>query len=113
MSDMTSEYLCLVLAADVDDYVAWCRSTGRTPLGGTFFAITAYAGIVVTHRRTFLVTDRWRERSSNRRIVQQLQDPKASGGTVSYGDENGPWSSEQVPDLTWPGWWRRHLARAA
>jgi hypothetical protein len=111
-----SDYLCIVLAADVDDYVDWCRHTGRTPFDGTAWAISDGTGIAVTHKRTFQVTDRWRDNKHNRRIMKRLGDDRWLGGTVPYGDETGPWPTERVPDLNWPTCWQRvkgKLARPA
>jgi hypothetical protein len=101
-------YLLLVLAAGADDYTDWCRATGRTPFDGSAWAISSGTGCVVTNRRTFQVTERWRERKGNRRILAGLH---ASG--VPYGDEQGPWPDGRVPDLSWPTPWQRLLHRAA
>lgn len=108
MSDTATPHthLLLVLAAHGDDYVAWCKTTGRTSFGSNAWAISAGTGIFVTHHRTFQVTDRWQEDPSNRRTLRGLQ---ADG--VPYGDEHGPWPPERVPVLTWPSWWRRMQAR--
>ncbi|MEV0556245.1 hypothetical protein AB0I27_22685 [Streptomyces sp. NPDC050597] len=102
-----SRYLCLVVAADVDDYVDWCRSAGRTPFNGSAWALSSWTGAAVTQRRTFQVTDRWRQDADkgNRRIVRELQQEG-----VLYGDEDGPWPEERVPDLSWPTW-RDRLTR--
>jgi hypothetical protein len=102
-----SDYLCLVVAADVDDYVDWCRATGRTPLNGTVYAISSGTGTFVTRRRTFQVTDRWREDKDNRRTVQRLLRGHSIDQPVPYGDENGPWAADRIPDLSWPTWWQR------
>lgn len=107
MTDETP-YLLLVLAADADDYAAWCRETGRTPLDGSAWAITSGTGRPVTRRRAFQVTERWRERKANRRTLAQLQ---ADG--VPYGNEQGPWPRERMPDLSWPSAWQRLLHRTA
>ncbi|GAA2629504.1 hypothetical protein [Streptomyces axinellae] len=107
-------YLLLVLAADGDDYVDWCRRTGRVPLDGTnAWAISSDTGDGLTTRRTFQVTDRWRENRANRRILERFRAPLPFDTTVRYGDENGPWPEERVPDLSWPSTWRRLLHRAA
>lgn len=105
-----SRYLCLVVAADADDYVDWCRSAGRTPFDGSAWALSSRTGASVTQRRTFQVTDRWRQDAdkSNRRVVRELLR-----GGVPYGDENGPWPDDRMPDLSWPTWWQRITRRAA
>ncbi|WP_394436264.1 hypothetical protein [Streptomyces sp. SGAir0957] len=102
-----STYLCIVLAADVDDYLDWCRAAGCTPLRGTAYALSGDTGTFVTRRRTFQVTDRWRENKKNRAIVQHLLYGDAIDAPVPYGDEAGPWPAEQIPDLSWPSWWQR------
>ena len=107
-----SNYLCLVLAADAHDYVKWCRQTGRTPFVGSAWAISRSTGASLTGRRTFQATDRWRENKCNRRLVQQLAEDRPPFGPVPYGDEDGPWPSERIPDLSWPSRWRR-IARWA
>jgi hypothetical protein len=107
-------YLLLVLAADADDYVDWCRRTGRTPLDGTnAWAISGGTGACFTNRRTFQVTERWREDKGNRRIVQRFKDPLPFDVVVRYGDEDGPWPEQRVPDLSWPTVWERLLRKAA
>lgn len=107
-------YLLLVLAADADDYLDWCCRTGRTPLDGTnAWAISGGTGACLTKRRTFQVTERWREDKNNRRILQRFRDPLPFDEVVRYGDEKGPWPEERVPDLSWPSLWGRILHRAA
>lgn len=102
MAPETPHFL-LVLAADAKDYAAWCRETGRTPLDGTSaWAISHRTGVVLTRHRTFQVTERWQEKKENRRILQGL---RRDG--VPYGDEGGPWTEDQVPDLSWPTVWQR------
>jgi len=109
-----ARYLLLVLAADVDDYVDWCHRTGRTPLDGTnAWAISSGTGACVTKRRTFQVTERWREDKDNRRILQGFWNPLPFDSAVLYGDEEGPWPEGQAPDLSWPTLWQRLLQRAA
>lgn len=104
-----SDYLCIVLAADAHDYVAWCRHTGRTPFDGTAWAISRDTGRLLGGKRTFQVTDRWRENKHNRRIVKQLGDTHRLAGAVPYGDEDGPWPDDRIPDLNWPTCWQRHI----
>lgn len=94
-----TKYLCIVVAGGPEDYVTWCRNTGRTPLSGTAWAITEDTGSMF-QPKTFQVTDRWKEDKRNRRTVRALL---AAG--VPYGDEDGPWPAERIPDLTWPRRW--------
>ena len=109
-----SRYLLLVLAADADDYVDWCRRTGRVPLDGTnAWSISGGTGACVTKLRTFQVTERWREDKDNRRTLHQFRNPLPFDAVVEYGDENGPWGKDRVPDLSWPTVWQRLLGRAA
>lgn len=101
--------LVLVLAADADDYVAWCRARDRQPFATTAWAITQWTGSMWHgSRRTFQVTDRWRENTSNRRLLAELRKQG-----VLYGDEHGAWPSERVPDLSWPTRWQRIRTRIA
>lgn len=102
-----SSYLCIVVAADIDDYVDWCRRSGRTPLGCTIYAISSGSGVHAARYRTFQVTDRWREDSGNRETVRRLIHGHAMDKPVPYGDERGPWTDDQIPDLSWPTWWQR------
>ncbi|WP_128803708.1 MULTISPECIES: hypothetical protein [unclassified Streptomyces] len=95
-------WLVIVLAADFTDYRAWCKNSGRLPLEGSAYAASDATGIVLTSRRVFQVTDRWKERKRNRAILLQLERAR-----VQYGDETGPWPQERIPDLTWPTWWQR------
>lgn len=109
---MSGNHLCLILAADANDYVDWCRRSDRIPFDGTAWAISSGTGEFVTSRRTFQVTDRWQEGKSNRRIVREFADSRRLYGVVPYGDENGPWPAERIPDLNWPTWWQRVLSHA-
>lgn len=102
---------CIVLAADADDYVRWCRQTGRAPFIGTAWAISRDTGAILGSRRTFQVTDRWRENQHNRRLLKELADTDRLGGAVPYGDEDGPWTPERIPDLSWPTWWQRRRGK--
>lgn len=105
---MSGNYLCLVLAADDQDYLDWCERTGRRPLDGSAWALSGWTGFIWHgHSRCLQVTERWRERSRNRRV---LADLRRHG--VEYGDENGPWTAERVPDLGWPSRWQRLTRRS-
>ncbi|WP_405559020.1 hypothetical protein OHV08_34125 [Streptomyces canus] len=103
--------LCIVLAADAHDYVDWCRATQRTPFDGTAWAISRDTGLALGGRRTFQVTDRWRENQHNRHLVRQFSDGDGLDGVIPYGDEDGPWPAERTPDLSWPSWWQRFTTR--
>lgn len=101
-------HFVVVLAADVDDYADWCGRSDRTPFTTSAVMISRHNGFDLLHdRRTFQVTERWRETSRNREFVDVLH-----GQGVSYGDEGGPWAVDRVPDLSWStGWhWRRLLS---
>ena len=105
MTDAT--YFVVVLAADVDDYADWCHASDRTPFATSAVMISAFNGFeLFQERRTFQVTDRWRESSRNRAFLDVLRVQE-----VPYGDEEGPWPAERVPDLSWPAAprWRRLL----
>ena len=109
---MSDSHLCLVLAANDQDYLNWCERTGRQPLDGSnAWALSGWTGFFwhgQSRPRTFQVTDRWKECRQNRRT---LADLRRHG--VPYGDEDGPWPAERIPDLHWPSWWERLARRTA
>lgn len=95
-------HLVIVVAADAEDYLAWCEAGGRQPMRESLWALTPWTGELLGLPRTFQTTARWREDRYNRRLVARLM---AKG--VPYGDACGPWPTHRVPDLAWPRWWQR------